>query len=91
MEYKDIGLDNALSIWWSLVWRATLVGMLVGAVLGAIGGFAMGISGRSDLAGAAGALMGWLGSIPVSVWALKAALSRRHGGYSVVLVELPQE
>lgn len=83
-EMSEITLKKTLSIWWSTVWRALLVSMLVGAILGFIGGFIVGVAGRPELSGAVGALLGWLGSIPVSIWALKAALSKKHGGYSIV-------
>ena len=71
-----------------MVWRAVLVSMLVGAFLGFIGGFIVVAAGWPELVGAVGALLGWLGSIPVSIWALKAALSKKHGGYSVALVKI---
>lgn len=86
MQTSEITLQQTVSIWWSLVWRATLVGVLVGFVLGALAGVALGLAGYPHEAGIAGALLGWLGSIPVSMWALYAALKKPHGGYSVALV-----
>jgi hypothetical protein len=64
-----------------------LVGILVGFVLGFIGGFIVFAAGKPDLARAIGAILGWLGSIPVSIWALKTALSKKHDGFSLVLVK----
>lgn len=87
VEMNEVTLEKTLSIWWSMVWRAVLVSMLVGFILGFIGVFIGSAAGRPELGGAVGALLGWLGSIPVSIWALKAALSKKHGGYSVVLVK----
>jgi len=84
---NEITLEKTLSIWWSMVWRAALVSMLVKAVLGFIGIFIVGVTGRPELVGAVGALLDWLWPIPVSIWALKAALSQKHGSYSVVLVK----
>jgi hypothetical protein len=86
-DMSEINLEKALSIWWSMAWRAVLVSMLVGIILGFIGGFIVGMAGSPELGGVVGGLLGWLGSIPVSKWALKAALSKKHGGYSVVLVK----
>ena len=74
-------------IWWSIAWRAAVVGALVGMVLGFLGGFTVGVMGYPELGGIAGAILGWIGSIPISIWALKAALSKEHGGYSVVLIK----
>ena len=87
MQDTPISLEKVLSIWWSMVWRIFLVSMLVGFVLGFIGGFVVGAAGRPELGGAVGALLGWLGSIPVSIWALKAALEKSHGGYKLALVK----
>ena len=85
MESTEITLEKALSIWWSFIWRTVLASMRVGLVLGFIGGFIVGAAGSPQLGGAVGAILGWLGSIPVSIWALKAALSKKHGGYSITL------
>lgn len=87
VEICEVTLDQTVSIWWSMMWRATLMGMLVGAILGFIGGYIFMAVGRPELAGIIGALLGWLASIPVSIWALRAALSKKHGGYSVALVK----
>ena len=90
MEPVEINLEKALSIWWSMLWRFALVGTFVGGVLGGIGGFIVAAAGSPQIGGAVGALLGWLGSIPVSIWALKAALSKQHGGYSLVMVKRSQ-
>jgi len=87
MEYNEITLEKTFSIWWSMLWRFILVSMLVGAILGFIGGFIVGVAGRPELAPSVGAVLGWLASIPVSIWTLKVALSKKHGDYSVVLVK----
>lgn len=85
---NEITLEKSLSIWWSMIWRFVLISTLAGALLGFVGGLMVGmIGGSSELSGAVGALLGWLISIPVSMWALKAALSKKHGGYSVALVK----
>lgn len=85
METIELNLEKTLSIWWSFIWRTTLGSMLVGFALGLIGGFIVGVAGRPELGTAVGSLLGWLGSIPVSIWALRAALNSKHGGYAVLL------
>lgn len=87
MEEIEITLEKILPVWWAFVWRAMLVTMLVGFVLGGIGGFIAGASGNPRLAGTVGALLGWLASIPVSIWALKAALSKNYGSFSIALIK----
>lgn len=84
---RQIPLKQVISIWWSMIWRWTLVGGLAGFLLGGIGGFIMGFAGYAEYAGFVGGLLGWLASILVSIWALKAALSKDHGGNSIVFVE----
>lgn len=87
MEETEITFEKALSTWWSFLWRATLVSLLCSFVLGFIGGFIVGVGGRSDFPADVVVPFAILVSIPVSVWALKAALSKQHGGYSVALVK----
>ena len=79
MNEAELNLERMLSIWWSFAWRAALLSMVVGAILGGIGGFIFAAYGNPQMSGSVGALLGWLGSIPVSIWALKAALSKKHG------------
>ena len=70
--------QQTLPIWWSFIWRVTLGGMIAGGIMGAIGGLVMGLMGHADKAASAGMLLGWLVSIPVSIWSLRAALIK-HG------------
>lgn len=56
------------------MWRATVGSVVAGAVLGGVAGGIAGAIGHGDLASKVGGLMGYLGSIPVSIWALKEAL-----------------
>lgn len=86
MEQTPIPIEKIFSIWWSFAWRGILVTLFFAIVLGAIGGFVMAWLGRLEDSGPVGGIIGWLVSFPVSVWALKAALTVKHGGYSVTLV-----
>ncbi len=86
METRQITFERTLSIWWSLVWRATLVSALVGFILGAIGGLVVALLGYPHQGAVVGGILGSLGSIPASMWALYAALNKSHRGYAVVLV-----
>lgn len=87
MEEIELTLEKTMPIWWAFAWRAVLVSMLAGAVLGAIGGFIVGVAGSPQLGGAVGSLLGFFASIPVSIWALKSALSKTYGNYAMVLVK----
>ena len=86
MEHTPITLEQIFSIWWSFMWRGMLVTLFIALILGAIGGFVMAWIGRPEDSGPVGRIIGWLVSLPVSVWALKAALTTKHGGYTVMLV-----
>jgi len=70
--------ENVLPIWWSFVWRTLVVSMIVGLVLGFFVGFIAALTGQAGQSGFVGGVVGWLGSIPVSIWALKAAINK-HG------------
>jgi hypothetical protein len=87
MSEIEVNLEKTIAIWWSFLWRTVLVSAVVGAVLGGIGGFIVGATGNPQMSASVGALLGWLGSIPVSIWALKSALSKKHGGYRVALLK----
>ncbi len=87
VEQVELSSGTILTIWWAWAWRAVVVGMLVGALLGAAGGFVVGVAGSPKLGGPVGMLCGWLGSIPVSIWAMKSALSKKYSDFSVVLIK----
>jgi ribose/xylose/arabinose/galactoside ABC-type transport system permease subunit len=75
---KEMTFEKILPIWWSFIWRATVAGVLIGFFLGLIGGFIAAATGHPELAATSGALFGYLGSIPASIWALKAALDKHN-------------
>jgi hypothetical protein len=59
----------------------------VSYVLGMVGGVIAVSSGNPQLYPAIGVLLAWLGSIPVSIWALKVALKKSHGGCRIAFVK----
>lgn len=83
---SDVTLERVLSVWWAFVWRATVYSMLLGLVLGFMGGAVVGAAGRPDLGASVGALLGWLGSIPVSFVVLRIVLKKRYGSFSIRLM-----
>ena len=87
MEQIELTLERTMPIWWAFAWRAFLISMLAGLVLGAIGGFIVGVAGSPQLGGAVDSLLGLFTAIPVSIWAMKSALSKTYGIYSVVLIK----
>lgn len=85
---SDVTLERVLSVWWAFLWRTALYGMILGVALGFIGGFVVGAAGRPDLGAPVRALLGWLGSIPVSFVVMSIVLKKRYGSFSIRL--LPQ-
>jgi len=86
MVESEITFQRSLSIWWSFVWRSVLVSIVLGAFLGFIGAVVAVLLGRPQLGSRLGGLLGWLGSIPGSIWALKEALAQKHAGHRVALL-----
>src|ERR1035438_746111 len=87
--YLEITWDRVLVLWWGLVWRGTIFGVAVGAVLGFCGGFLVGFAGHPELGAAVGMLLGWLGSIPLSIVILRIVLWKKFSEFSVRLVRNP--
>ena len=82
----DFTWGRVIRIWWAWMWRVVVLGFLVGAILGGIGGFIVGASGRPDLGASVGAMLGWLGSIPVSLYVLGIVLRKRYRQFSIKVV-----
>jgi len=79
---------QTLAIWWSFMWRCTVWSMLSGIVLGAVGGGITGAIGHVEQARVVGGILGYLGSIPASMYAMKVVLGKRYNGFSVRLDKL---
>ena len=90
MENENIiepTFNRILRIWWSYIWRVTLFSMLLGFILGFAAGFITGILGRGDLAQNVAASLGWLGSIPVSIYVMGIVLKKNHGDFTICLMK----
>lgn len=91
MDPIRVPLEQVISIWWSMFWRWSVLGTLGGGVVGGVLGFILAFMGANkEVIEAVVMLFAAVFTIPLSIWALKVALSKRHGGYSVVLVKLDQ-
>jgi tellurite resistance protein TehA-like permease len=82
----DVTWERALRVWWALVWRTMIFGMVAGAILGAIAGVGTVITGRGN-PHTIGFALGWLASIPVSIYAVRQVLRKRFRTFSIRLVE----
>lgn len=83
METPDMTWERVLLVWWSFFWRFTLFSLIAGAALGLIGGLIVGMLGRPDLGRSVGTALGWLVSIPVSIWAIRKSLAKSYPGFAV--------
>ena len=86
METIEVTWNHTLSIWWSYIWRCMVFSMLVGIVLGGIGGAIVGALGKPDMGGLVGGILGYIGSIPVSIYVMKTILNKRYKSFSIALV-----
>jgi len=89
MEKIEVTWGNTLRVWWSFMWRVGLFSGIAGGVLGFIGGIVVGVMGKSELAAPVGAVLGWLGTFPVSIWVLKIILNKQYKTFSVALINEP--
>jgi len=87
MERIEVTWGATLRVWWSYCWRVTLFSMILGFILGFIGGFVMGIMGKPEMSGMVGGILGFLGTIPLSIWVLKKILGKKYKGFSVALIQ----
>jgi hypothetical protein len=68
-----------IPLWWSYVWPVMMISLVSGLVLGGIGALLVGIfGGPADAGGAVGALLGSIGTAPLSIGTLIAALDARQ-------------
>ena len=85
MEQGILDFNTLLSIWWSFIWRTFLASAIAATLLGFLAGIILGFAGYTGAAGIVGGLLGWLVTFPISIWALNAALKKKHKGYVIQL------
>ena len=87
MEKVELSLERLLVIWWAFIWRVFLVSTIGGAIFGGIGGILVGLAGHPELGALVGGIFGWLVSIPVTIWALRATLTKNYSDFSIILTK----
>lgn len=86
MNTNELTLERALPIWWAFVWRATLSVGVAGVFVGFMVSLIVGAAGAPELGRPVGAVLGWLASIPCSVWAFREALISPYRDFEIALV-----
>jgi multisubunit Na+/H+ antiporter MnhE subunit len=71
MTYGEI-----FPIWWSMAWRGLLGGFVGGAIAGFIVGFVLALLGHAELVSTWSSIAGMIVSIPISIWAMSAAINK---------------
>jgi hypothetical protein len=85
MEKIEVTFNHVIKIWWSYIWRCALFSGL----LGFIGGLVVGLMVKAELAPMVGAVLGYIGSIPVSIYVLYKILNKKFSNFSIVLINEP--
>ena len=85
VNIEEITLNQLIAVWWSFLWRATIFGALLGLVLGFVGGMVLAVAGHREAAPAIGGLMGYLGGLLASFFALRSALQNKYKSFTIVL------
>ncbi len=86
MNTIEVTWGHTLSVWWSYIWRCIVLSMIVGLILGAMGGVVVGAMGKPDMGGMVGGILGYLGSIPVSIYVMKIILNKKYKNFSIALI-----
>jgi hypothetical protein len=82
----NISWGNVLTIWWAFFWRWLVFGILATLILAIIGGTVVWVIGAPHLAGPVGAVLGFLATFAVSLYAMRIALSKTYRHFSVRLI-----
>ena len=75
---SEMSYGEILPIWWSVIWRMTLVGTASSYVAGFIAGFLLAMSGHTGDGALWGGIAGFLVSIPISLWAVRSAINKHQ-------------
>ncbi|MGI0116613.1 hypothetical protein [Zooshikella sp. RANM57] len=79
----EVTWSIATRVWWSYVWRFMLISLLGGAIIGAIGGLIVGILGKPELGGIIGVVLGYLITLPISIYLFKKILNKDYKHYKI--------
>lgn len=82
IKIQDAEWTTVGQMWWAFVWRVVVIGTLIGLVVGFIFGFLGAIMGNTAMGQMMGMGFSMLLNLPVSIWAYRAALTKRFDGVS---------
>jgi len=81
----EVSLRDILPVWWAYFWRFFIISSIAGALAVAAVSFGLGLMGvRTGQWGFwPGQVIGFAVSVPISMWAMRAALTRHYFGVDV--------
>lgn len=82
----EVTMGNTLRIWWAFMWRTTLFSLLFVVVIGFFSGIILSVIGKDELAGIVGGLLGYMISIPISIFVFRYILEKRFKKFSIALI-----
>lgn len=82
----ELDARRLLAIWWASMWRYWLMSVALSLAIGLAGATLGSKLGRADAAAPLGAVASFVASIPVSILALRTALTRRYRDFELRLV-----
>ncbi len=86
MEKVEVTYGNTLCVWWSFVWRTSLVSVIFSFILGFVGMSIIGPLVEPETRPMIGSIISLLVYIPVSIWAINEILSKKYKTFSVALI-----
>lgn len=90
MDKMEITWGITLKVWWSFIWRCIVFSAVLGFILGFVGGVILVLVGEGESSALVGGILGYLGSIPVSIWAMKKILGMEFNGFSIAIVPIEE-
>jgi hypothetical protein len=87
MEEKklEITLERTMPVYWAMMWRAIVAGIPAGFIAGLLAGIGCALLGYKGYGATAGGIAGYMVMLPVSFWALKAALNANYKRFTIGL------
>ncbi len=87
MEKVEVTYGNTLRVWWSFMWRVSLVSGSFGLILGVVGTYIIGPFVEPETRPMIFPIISSLVYISVSIWAINEILSKKYKTFSVALIK----
>ena len=85
MNNLDLTWKRTSKVWWSFFWRYFVASLVAGLVLGTLGFFLAALTGVEGIINLISTFAFVPVTIVVGIWAMWAALDKRHADFSITL------